>query len=86
MADTQRITITLPREVYNKIKEQAVRDVRTIGEEITYLLQLHVPSYAPQFELETFDNFKSQPQPENPTGRPTLTNDTTAYYKKTIIE
>ena len=47
MKETQRITITLPKEVYEKIKEQAERDTRTIGEQITYLLKLHVPSYTP---------------------------------------
>lgn len=45
MADTQRITITLPKSLYQKIKEQSERDTRTIGEEITHLLKLHVPGY-----------------------------------------
>lgn len=71
---TQRITITLPIEVYNKIKESAVRDVRTIGEEITYLLQLHVPSYAPQ----TFHT------PTSSTNVNTNTN-TNIGYRRTII-
>lgn len=56
---SQRITITLSDEVYNRLKEQAGRDLRTIGAEISYLLQLHVP-------IST---------PENPTGqRHTPTN------------
>ena len=46
MKDTQRITITLPKSLYQKIKEQSERDTRTIGEEITHLLKLHVPGYA----------------------------------------
>lgn len=46
MKNTQRITITLPTVLYQKIKEQAERDTRTIGEEITHLLKLHVPGYA----------------------------------------
>lgn len=46
MKDTQRITITLPQKLYQKIKEQAERDTRTIGEEITHLLKIHVPGYA----------------------------------------
>lgn len=41
-----RITITLPENLYQKIKEQAARDTRTIGEEITHLLKLHVPGYS----------------------------------------
>ena len=44
---TQRVTITLPIDVYQKIKESAERDTRTIGEQITHLLKLHVPTYAP---------------------------------------
>lgn len=43
---SQRITITLPDDVYHRIKEQASRDMRTIGAEITYLLKLYVPQYA----------------------------------------
>ena len=43
---TQRITITLPIEIYQKIKESAERDTRTIGEQITHLLKLHVPTYS----------------------------------------
>ena len=42
---SQRITITLPDEVYRKVKESAERDFRTIGAEIAYLLHLHVPAY-----------------------------------------
>lgn len=41
-----RITITLPEALYQKIKEQSERDTRTIGEEITHLLKIHVPGYA----------------------------------------
>lgn len=43
---TQRITITLPMEIYQKIKESAERDTRTIGEQVTHLLKLHVPTYS----------------------------------------
>lgn len=86
---SQRITITLPDDVYKKVKESAERDFRTIGAEIAYLLHLHVPEY----HDTTLDENQITPRsfiptPENPTGRPTLTNDitdTTAYYKKTII-
>lgn len=50
---TQRITITLPKEVYQKIKESAERDTRTIGEQITHLLKLYVPAYTPtQFSTQ----------------------------------
>lgn len=81
---TQRITITLPIEVYQKIKESAERDTRTIGEQITHLLKLYVPSYTPtKFISPT-------PAPENPTGQThTPTNDIRAYYdsqgRRTVI-
>lgn len=74
---SQRLTVTLDDETYSYLKEQAERDYRTIGAEICYLLHLHVP--APITHPEPF----TKPVlPENPEGRPTLTNDTTAYYKK----
>lgn len=74
---SQRLTVTLDDETYSYLKEQAERDYRTIGAEICYLLHLHVP--APITHPEPF----TKPVlPENPDARPTLTNDTTAYYKK----
>lgn len=50
---TQRITITLPIDIYQKIKESAERDTRTIGEQITHLLKLHVPTYSSSSTEET---------------------------------
>ena len=74
---SQRLTVTLDDETYSYLKEQAERDYRTIGAEICYLLHLHVP--APITHPEPF----TKPVlPENPDARPTLTNDTTAYYKR----
>ena len=74
---SQRLTVTLDDETYSYLKEQAERDYRTIGAEICYLLHLHVP--APITHPEPF----TKPVlTENPTGTPTLTNDTTAYYKR----
>lgn len=43
-----RLTIALPDDVYEAIKEQAERDMRTIGAEIAYQLRLHVPAYKPE--------------------------------------
>ena len=78
---TQRITITLPVEVYQKIKESAERDTRTIGEQITHLLKLYVPSYTPtKFMSHDVPGIRS---PENPTGQshtPTANIDTNTYY------
>lgn len=76
---SQRLTITLDDETYIRLKEQAERDYRTIGAEICYLLHLHVPSYAP---VSTTEPFIKPVLPENPEGSPTITSDTTAYYKK----
>lgn len=75
---SQRLTVTLDDETYSYLKEQAERDYRTIGAEICYLLHLHVP--APTSAPGEF--IKPTYTPENPTGAPILTNDTTAYYKK----
>lgn len=65
---SQRLTVTLDDETYSYLKEQAERDYRTIGAEICYLLHLHVPAPITKPVLS-----------ENPT---TLTDDTTAYYKR----
>lgn len=70
---SQRLTVTLDDETYSYLKEQAERDYRTIGAEICYLLHLHVP--APITHPEPF---VKPVLPENPT----LTSDTTAYYKR----
>lgn len=76
---SQRITITLPDEIYKKVKESAERDYRTIGSEIAYLLHLHVPTYK---DLR-LDERQIMPRlPENPTGQsytPTA-NTTTKKY------
>lgn len=77
---SQRLTVTLDDETYSYLKEQAERDYRTIGAEICYLLHLHVP--APITHPEPFIK---PVLPENPEGRPTLTSDTTAYYKRKEI-
>lgn len=69
---SQRITITLPDEVYQKIKEQAERDFRTIGAEIAYLLHLYAPAYK-QTKLDPNQITPRVPisisTPENPTGQ-----------------
>ena len=75
---TQRITITLPIEVYQKIKESAERDTRTIGEQITHLLKLYVPAYTPTKFIS-----HNTLTPENPTGQ--THTPTNTIIKKTII-
>lgn len=74
---SQRLTVTLDDETYSYLKEQAERDYRTIGAEICYLLHLHVPA-----PISAPGEFIKPVLPENPEGRPILTSDTTAYYKK----
>ena len=86
---SQRITITLPDEVYQKVKEQAERDFRTIGAEIAYLLHLHVPAYK-DITLEpnqiTPRSTPTMFTPENPSGQSySPTNDTYQQPKRTII-
>ena len=46
----QRFTISLPEDMYLILKEQATRDHRTLGEEITYLLEVYVPQYKKEQE------------------------------------
>lgn len=88
---TQRITITLPIEVYQKIKESAERDTRTIGEQITHLLKLYVPAYTPTQFIPHDAPGGLNHFAENPTGQThTLTNDIRTYYnsqgRKTVIK
>ena len=80
---SQRITITLPDEVYQKVKESAERDFRTIGAEISYLLHM----YAPAYQHVTLDDNQITPRhtPENPTGQ-TYTPTNHIGYKRTIID
>ena len=40
-----RFTITLSDDMHQKLKEQAERDHRTLGQEIAYLIELYVPAY-----------------------------------------
>lgn len=48
-----RFTITLNDDIHQKLKEQAERDHRTLGQEIAYLIELYVPAYqTPQTHQE----------------------------------
>lgn len=84
-----RFTITLSDDMHKRLKEQAERDRRTLGQEIAYLLELYVPAYQSQNNSSTPTSI-----PENPEGRPIITNDYNSYYqptttirpKKSIIE
>lgn len=99
-----RFTITLNDDIHQKLKEQAERDHRTLGQEIAYLIELYVPAYqknspgmsstpASTNSLHYPPGVRS-PIPENPEGRPIITNDYNSYYqptttirhKKSIIE
>lgn len=73
-----RFTITLDDDIHNLLKEQAERDRRTLGQEIAYLLELYVPAYQKTSDA----GIPSTPIPENPMGRPIITND--SYYQPTI--
>ena len=84
----KRFTIGLPEDTYQILKEQAERDHRTLGQQIAYLLEVYVPAYQKTMETTFPTTFiphntpGGMSIPENPDARPTLTNDTTAYYKR----
>lgn len=85
-----RFTITLDDDIHNLLKEQAERDRRTLGQEIAYLLELYVPAYQktkpgvqPTPALHYPEGVRS-PIPENPEGRPMITNDYNSYYQPTV--
>lgn len=75
-----RFTITLSDDMHQKLKEQAERDHRTLGQEIAYLIELYVPAYQKTSEA----GIPSTPIPENPMGRPIITNDYNSYYQPTV--
>ena len=99
-----RFTITLSDDMHQKLKEQAERDHRTLGQEIAYLIELYVPAYqknSPDIQptpvtspAPHYPPGVRSPIPENPEGRPIITNDYNSYYqptttirpKKSIIE
>lgn len=76
-----RFTITLSDDMHKRLKEQAERDRRTLGQEIAYLLELYVPAYQSQNNSSTISTSTSIP--ENPEGRPIITNDFNSYYRPT---
>lgn len=90
-----RFTITLDDDIHNLLKEQAERDRRTLGQEIAYLLELYVPAYqknSPGMSPTPASSTPSlhypegvrSPIPENPEGRPIITNDYNSYYQPTV--
>lgn len=90
-----RFTITLDDDIHNLLKEQAERDRRTLGQEIAYLLELYVPAYqknSPGMSSTPASSTPSlhypegvrSPIPENPEGRPIITNDYNSYYQPTV--
>ena len=90
-----RFTITLDDDIHNLLKEQAERDRRTLGQEIAYLLELYVPAYqknSPGMSPTPASSAPSlhypegvrSPIPENPEGRPIITNDYNSYYQPTV--
>lgn len=76
-----RFTITLSDDMHKRLKEQAERDRRTLGQEIAYLLELYVPAYQSQNNSSAISTSTSIP--ENPEGRPIITNDFNSYYRPT---
>lgn len=86
-----RFTITLSDDMHQKLKEQAERDHRTLGQEIAYLIELYVPAYQktsdagiPSTPSFHYPEGVRSPIPENPEGRPIITNDYNSYYQPTV--
>lgn len=81
----QRLSITLPDDLYEGVKKLAEDNLRSISAQIAYMIK-NAPtdhSFHPYTGIRT---------PENPEGRPTLTNDMSSinpYYnnshRKSII-
>ena len=71
-----RFTITLSDDMHQKLKEQAERDHRTLGQEIAYLIELYVPAY----QKTSSPGIPSTPISENPI----ITNDYNSYYQPTV--
>ena len=72
-----RFTITLSDDMHQKLKEQAERDHRTLGQEIAYLIELYVPAYQK-------NSPGISPSLHYPEGRPIITSDYNSYYQPTI--
>lgn len=56
---SKRLTVTLSDEIYNALVEQAARDMRTISNELMYILDTRLVHTVPTFATpEEFNNFK----------------------------
>ena len=73
-----RLTITLPQDVYDRIKEQAERDFRTVGAEIAYLLNLQRFSQSQSHSHSSLHYPEGVRSAENPV----ITNDYNSYYEE----
>lgn len=77
----QRLSITLPDDLYESIKKLAEENIRSISAQIAYMIK-----NAPTTATHPYTGIRT---PENPEGRPTLTNDMSSYYnnshRKSII-
>ena len=67
----QRLSITLPDDLYESIKKLAEENIRSISAQIAYMIKNADHPYHSYTGIRT---------PENPEGRPTLTNNINSYY------
>ena len=72
-----RLTITLPQDVYDRIKEQAERDFRTVGAEIAYLLNLQRFS-----QSQSSHSSLHYPEGVRSAENPVIKNDYNSYYEE----
>ena len=81
----QRLSITLPDDLYESIKKLAEENIRSISAQIAYMIK-NAPTDHADHPYHPYTGIRT---PENPEGRPTLTNDINSYYnnshRKSII-
>lgn len=86
----QRLSITLPDDLYESIKKLAEENIRSISAQIAYMIKnAPTPSDYPSHPDHPYTGIRTPGIPENPEGRPTLTNNISSYYnnshRKSII-
>lgn len=69
-----RLTVTIPKNIYDALYEQAKRDMRTVSNQLTYILEQRLINPVPTFVKPIYT-------PENPTGQDyTPTNQISRRY------
>lgn len=74
-----RLTVTIPKNIYDALYEQAERDMRTVSNQLTYILEQRLINPTPVYHTPA--EFIKPTLAENPEGSPTIT----AQYKRKEI-